>query len=78
MMTNSFDDKDVDIIPEDYFQEVMFDKVSSRTEITCDSVTIWSYDHDITATSPKIFYPYEYNFTTLSSLIIQRENPPTV
>ncbi len=48
MMTNSFDDKDVDIVPEDYYQEVMFDKVSSRTVITCDPVTIWSYDHNIT------------------------------
>ena len=48
MMTNSLDDEDVDIVPEDYYQEVMFDKVSSRTEITCDPVTIWSYDHNIT------------------------------
>ncbi len=36
MMTNSFDDEDVDIVPEVYYQEVMFDKVNSRTEITCD------------------------------------------
>ncbi len=47
MMTNSFDDEDVDIVPGDYYQEVMFDKVNSRTEITCDPVNIWSYDHDI-------------------------------
>ncbi len=57
-MTNLFDDEDVDIVLENYYQEVMFDKVSSRTEITCEPVTIWSYDHDIT----KMGFFYDISF----------------